>query len=335
MQRSIEAKGGAPFVGKRRPKSGRYWEFADYTLVDELLQDNVHFGKDGMAIPHPKKHLPPGGVEFVNQQTWWPARDLKNGDNQETEGEGGFGYTQDATKHLKKLAELKLISESVTTAKPERLMERFVKLFTRPNDIVLELFGEAADLSAVAMKTGRRFIFLSGNSDHEKRLARSCSVPRLDAVLRGKDRQLEEMRGEIDCPKDSYIPYDGGGSFWHLSLEEPLAEVRFGEDFPTLNQDWVRKPFDQLRDAILSADGHLPLISKEGIHGETLDGIGAAIVLMPQEFLDQSRVAEICSSIPDRYQRLIVYYFRSAEDFDSERASRKVVFKRVPMDLTP
>ncbi len=157
----LEAKGGKPFRDKRRPGPGRYWEFAFDSLVKAVLRDAVYFGRDGAAIPHPKKYVRTiGGTESENQQTWWPARDLRKGKGDD-EGDIVMGYTEDATKHLKKMVELGLISELVTTSKPEPLLERLIQLFSNPGETVLELFGEAAALSSVAVKTGRRFAYFA------------------------------------------------------------------------------------------------------------------------------------------------------------------------------
>ena len=332
----LEACGGAPYTGKKRPRSGRYWEFANYTLEKEVLRDNVEFGHDGTAIPHPKRRPPPGGAEFVNLQTWWPARAGKAAEAGDSdEGESLVGYTEDATKHLKKMVEMGLLHESVTTSKPEPLLERLVRVFSRPGDTVLELFGEAADLSSVAIKTRRRFIYLAGSSTLESRLLEGCARPRLEAIVAGNDRALEEGGGEIRLRKDAYIPYEGGGAFDCYRLGEYLVEFRPDEEYPLLNPSWVAGDFGELRRAILTAEGFLPT-REEGaaVDGVAFDGRAGAVVLGLGEFLTQAAVAGICSR-GERYERLIVYYFRSADDFDPERVSRNVVFKRVPMDLSP
>ena len=200
------AEGGAPFVAPpKRPRSGRYWEFADDTLLRAYQRDAVHLGKNNNAIPHPKKYVSASGnIEIVNQMTWWPGRSKT----------GAFaGYTQDATKHLKKLEKLDLIRRVVNTGKPERLLARLVDIFTDPEDMVLEAFGESADLAAVALKRSRRFVCLSGTSDRQRELLEACVLPRLRAVVEGKDQGLEDRESEIRMRGDAYIPYEGGGGF--------------------------------------------------------------------------------------------------------------------------
>lgn len=330
---ALEATGGDPYTGKKRPRSGRYWEFADYTLERELLHDNVSFGSDGNAIPHPKKRPPPGGVERVNLQSWWPARPA----GEEGDEEAGIltGYTEDATKHLKKLLELGFIKESVTTAKPEPLLARLLDIFSRPGDLVLELFGESAAFSCVALKKGRRFAYLSGASGQEVRLLKACAIPRLEAVVSGKDTGHEDRGGEIRLRRDAYLAYGGGGAFAWLRVGESVAELRQGDEFPVLAAGLVRSAPKELMDAILTAEGFLPTADPAAmLDGVSVDGRRAAAILSPGEFLDHAKVSAI-SSVAEGYVRVDVYYFRSAEDFDPSVAARNLVFRRVPSDMSP
>ncbi|MBX7131465.1 MAG: hypothetical protein K1X67_02190 [Fimbriimonadaceae bacterium] len=107
------ADGGTPFLAPpKRPGKDRYWEMPHYTLLKAYLEDMVHLGAKGDAIPAIKTHLRSikGDVEVKNQVTWWPGR---------KEDVAFAGYTQDATKHLKKLAELELSKIKSSIAKHE------------------------------------------------------------------------------------------------------------------------------------------------------------------------------------------------------------------------
>ncbi|HEV3192983.1 MAG TPA: putative Ig domain-containing protein, partial [Polyangiaceae bacterium] len=159
----LEAVGGQPFTGtKLRPKAPRNYEFTWSRLLEEMLSDKVDFGAKGDAVPRLRVHgNPEMDIEWVNQQTWWPGSIVKKSDWSTGEDEG-VGFTEGATKHLEQMRQRGLIEEAVKTTKPESLLGRFVRIFTRPGDVVLEVFGEAADLAAVALKLDRRFIFLAG-----------------------------------------------------------------------------------------------------------------------------------------------------------------------------
>ena len=90
------------------------------------------------------------------------------------------------------MKELRLIGKEVSSAKPEHLLARLIDIFTGRDDIVLEVFGSSADLTAVAIKRQRRFVFFAGSSDRDLDLLRSCSLPRLKAVVDGSDTGIEE-----------------------------------------------------------------------------------------------------------------------------------------------
>jgi hypothetical protein len=342
----LVANGGDPFTGKKRPGEGRYWEFADRTLVSSILEDNCWFGPDGNAMPHPKKRLPPGQLtETVNLQTWWPGRpkgeaprssdddgDDEN-DGQEMADGSATGFTEDATKHLKKLASLGLIKEFVTTAKPEPLLDRLLRVFSRPGDVVMEAFGDAAGLTATAIKTGRRGIYLAGHTEPEQAVLENCSLPRLRAVVAGKDCGLESTSVKPRVRADAYLPYVGGGTCRVLHLGAVVAEQMPPFECPQLAAEWPTSA-TEITQAVLSLEGFL-LHAEGGLpHGLSADGRAAAVVLQPGEFLSRQAASEFVTLLCSQYERLVIYYFRSTDDFDAGQfRSRDVVFKRVPMDL--
>lgn len=341
----VLADGGDPFTGKKRPGEGRYWEFADSTLVSAILKDDCWFGPDGNAMPHPKKRLPPGQTtETVNLQTWWPGRPKGESPSSDADGDVGTcnkepvdsnatGFTEDATKHLKKLMNLGLIKRFVTTAKPEPLLDRLLKIFSREGDVILEAFGDAAGLTATAIKTGRRAIHLAGHTDSEREVCETCSLPRLRAVISGKDFGLESSPVKPRLRADAYLPFQGGGSLRLLHVGEVVAEQTPPFEYPSLLASWPVVPGD-ITQAILSLEGFL-LHPEGGMpHGISADGHSVAVVLQPDEFLDRQKASGCVTELTGRHSRIVVYYFRSAADFDvTEYRGRDVSFKRVPMDL--
>jgi hypothetical protein len=321
------ANGGEPYAGPpKRPGSGRYWEFADYTLLAAYQKDAVHLGRNGEAIPHPKSYLPKDGERVVvNQVTWWRGR--------ETEGKDTVafaGYTEDATKHLKKLAALNLIQAPVGTAKPEHLLARLLDIFTDSGDVVIELFGEAASLAAVSLKKQRRFLYLAGGSERETRLLRECALPRLRAVIDGKDIDLEEQAGEIRMRRDAYIPFQGGGGFTACKIGEPILERHRNEDFPRLCSEHYAG-FNRMRGAILTSQGFIP------VQGQDFDGHSplndsVAVLLTPAEYLTLEVASDVASRL-SRHQRVTLFYFRAAPDFDETMLADGIIARRVPTEL--
>ena len=318
------AQGGTPFRGEpKRPGSGRYWEFSDDTLVAAYQRDQVDLGKTGNAIPRIKAYLEDTGDEVVkNQQTWWPARHRDKAIF--------AGFTQDATKHLKKLREIGVIKEVVTTAKPEPLLARLMSIFTRAGDTVLEPFGESAALSAVALKTQRRFIYLSGESERGQELLAGCAVPRLLAVIEGRDQGLEDVPGEISVRPDSYLPYAGGGSFTTMRLGPWVLARSRNDEFPTLNTPAYQSSED-MATAVLTAEGFFP-VDDEVVSGIAPDGTGA-VVIPPDEFLTTQRAAEVASVLAHRFEQSLILYFMAGDDFDPSLRPEGVSYRRVPSEV--
>lgn len=323
--------GGKPFrAAPKRPGSGRYWEFADDTLVEAYQKDAVYLGRaeQPTAIPHPKAYAPPDGELAVeNQQTWWPGR-TQDGSN----SSAFTGYTEDATKHLKALKELGLITTETSSAKPEYLLARLVDIFTDKDDLVLELFGASADMAAIALKRQRRFVLLGGAADRDLDMFRGCALPRLRAVVDGRDKDLHEQVSEIRMRADAYIPYDGGGSFTTARMGEWIVERRKREELATLNLSAYGDP-EVLQRGILTAEGFVPT-SLTMTFGISLRDEGAAAVVIPSDqFLTTEVASEWIGRLLGQFTSVTIYYFRSSADFDTSVLPVGVTSKRVPFDL--
>jgi len=323
------ASGGSPYqADPKRPGSGRYWEFARDTLTRAYQEDAVYLGRDKpTAIPHPKSYSPPEGELVVeNQQTWWPGRVPKG-----AKSTAFAGYTEDATKHLKALRAVGAIENDSAVSKPEMLLARLVDIFTLPGDLTLEVFCQAADLAAVAMKRGRSFVALAGSTDRDRDFAARCAAPRLRAVLAGRDRDLENEAKEIALRADGYIPYGGGGSFATARLGNWIVRRGAREEFAELNaEDYA--DFEAIANAVLTAQGFMPVPGEVGLgHAFTHAG-GAGIVLPPDEYM----TPEIASALLERLGvggRATLFYFRASPDFDTTALPADVAARRVPFDL--
>lgn len=88
--------------------------------------------------------------------------------------------------------------------KPEKLIEKYIQLFTKKNDIVLDFFMGSATTQAVAMKMHRRFIGIE-QMDYIK----TVSVERLKKVIAGEQGGISKDVG-----------WQGGGSFVYAELME-------------------------------------------------------------------------------------------------------------------
>lgn len=315
------AAGGKPYMSSpKRPGSGRFWEFADDTLMAAYGRDMVDLGADGNVIPRIKTHAEKLGEEVVqNQQTWWPAK--------ARDGSPFAGFTQDATKHLKKLHELGLIREMTTTSKPEHLLARLLSIFTRPGDIALEVFGSTADLASVAFKVGRDFVYLSGSSERDRSLLENCALLRLEAVIDGKDSDLHEREGEIRMSPDAYLPFAGGGAFARCRIGDWLFEQGDREDFPHMNRSFGDAT--TVASAVLTAQGFLP-DADDPFRGTNSDA-SRAVVVPPGEFLTPELASRLVST--SKASRLTIFYFMASDEFDSSLAPQTATYRRVPTEI--
>ncbi|MEB3204902.1 MAG: site-specific DNA-methyltransferase [Candidatus Sericytochromatia bacterium] len=67
--------------------------------------------------------------------------------------------------------------------KPERLLRRLIRMFTRPGDTVLDPFAGSGTTAAVAHKMGRHWVAIESGPQ-----ALSHVVPRLESVVSGQDQ---------------------------------------------------------------------------------------------------------------------------------------------------
>ena len=89
------------------------------------------------------------------------------------------GHTQDAKKEIVTL----FGNDVFGTPKPERLIQRILRIATNPNDLVLDSFAGSGTTGAVAHKMGRRWIMVE--------LGEHCHthiIPRLKKVIDGDDQ---------------------------------------------------------------------------------------------------------------------------------------------------
>lgn len=112
--------------------------------------------------------------------------------------------------------------------KPEALLAKYIEIFTKKNDIVLDFFMGSATTQAVAMKMNRQFIGIE-----QMDYINTVSVPRLQKVMEGE-------QGGIS--KD--VNWQGGGSFVYAELMEKnqgyLNDLQKADTIPELMSVYER-----------------------------------------------------------------------------------------------
>ena len=184
-----------PHGDRFAPRANRYWSISRETFA-ELMRDNrIWWGKTGRTFPFRKRFKSELG-ELV-PTTVWLQDDV--GNNREAKQEVTRIFGRD---------------DIFSTPKPERLIQRVIRIATNPGDIVLDSFAGSGTTGAVAHKMGRRWIMVE-LGDH----CHTHILPRLQKVIDGQDPGgVTETTG-----------WKGGGGFRYYKLAPSLLEKdRFG-----------------------------------------------------------------------------------------------------------
>jgi adenine-specific DNA-methyltransferase len=180
-----------------RPSSGRCWLYTK-SRYEELLADNrIWFGAKGSSKPQIKQFLSEVQNGVV-PSTWWPFNEV--------------GHNQEAKQEI---VDLFPDQEPFATPKPERLLERIIRIATNPGDLILDSFLGSGTTAAVAHKMGRRWIGIE-LGDH----CHSHCIPRLTKVVDGNDP------GGIT----EAVEWKGGGGFRYYRLAPSLlSQDKWGQ----------------------------------------------------------------------------------------------------------
>jgi adenine-specific DNA-methyltransferase len=179
-----------PTGRKFSPPPGRFWRVSEEKLRELDADGRIWWGPNGDARPSIKRYL--SEVSDLVARTLWHKHDV--GSNRTSKNEMRALFPGD---------------ESFTTPKPEALIERILRISTRPADWVLDSFAGSGTTGAVAHKMGRRWIMVE--------LGEHCHthiIPRLHKVIDGADK------GGIT----EAVNWKGGGGFRYYHLAPSLLE---------------------------------------------------------------------------------------------------------------
>lgn len=172
------------------PPPGRFWRISEEKLRELDKDGRIWWGPKKDARPSIKRYL--SEVGDLVPRTLWSKDEV--GSNRTSKNE---------------MRELFPSSVSFGTPKPERLIERIMRLSTDVGDWVLDSFAGSGTTGAVAHKMGRRWIMVElGEHCHE------LILPRLKKVIDGEDKG-----GITDA-----VDWNGGGGFRYYHLAPSLLE---------------------------------------------------------------------------------------------------------------
>jgi adenine-specific DNA-methyltransferase len=177
------------------PPPGRYWRVSESKLRELDADGRVWWGPNRDARPSIKRYL--SEVSDLVPRTLWLKSEV--GSNRTSKNEMRALFPGD---------------ESFTTPKPERLLERILRIATNQGDIVLDSFAGSGTTGAVAHKMHRRWIMVE-LGEH----AHTHIIPRMKKVIDGEDHGGVTETAE----------WKGGGGFRYLHIAPSLlVKDRFG-----------------------------------------------------------------------------------------------------------
>lgn len=146
------------------PPPGKFWRIAEEKLRELDGDGRIWWGPNGDARPSIKRYL--SEVGDLVPRTMWFSTDV--------------GSNRTSNREMKALfPDLPAFS----TPKPERLLERVIRIGSNPGDIVLDCFAGSGTTAAVAHKTGRRWV----SSEILGETVDTFTRPRLEKVVNGGD----------------------------------------------------------------------------------------------------------------------------------------------------
>lgn len=281
------------------PRRSRVWAYGQQEHARHAQENVLWWGKTGnYSLPKLKKFRSDAPAGLVPRTLWFAA---------------DVDQTRTAKTEMKALFH----DEPFTTPKPERLLQRIIKLATAPGDLVLDSFLGSGTTAAVAHKMGRRYIGIE-MGDH----AETHCLPRLQKVIEGEPGGISKA-----------VEWQGGGGFRFYALGEPVFLADGGINpqirFPTLAAYlWhfeTGQPAGQTFDS--------PLL---GIHG------GTAYYLLYNGILGDRRpdggnvlTGAILAWLRDEFPHdgPKVIYGETTRLGEARQKAENIVFKQIPYDI--
>ncbi|MCB0472340.1 MAG: site-specific DNA-methyltransferase, partial [Flavobacteriaceae bacterium] len=165
------------------PPEGRCWGIAETTYKDLLTKGRIYFGRTGDSQPNIIRYL--SEVEGFVPWTWWNHEEV--------------GNTDEAKKEIYNILGKKV---EFGTPKPVRLIERILRIATKPGDIILDSFAGTATTAHAVLNLnledngGRKFILIEMED-----YANKITAERLKRVIKGylvDDKSVVGLGGAFD-----------------------------------------------------------------------------------------------------------------------------------------
>lgn len=188
-----------------RPPSGRYWVVSEKNFKELDSDGRIWWGKDGNNVPAIKRFLSEVKQGVVPQTLWTYSE---------------VGHTQDAKKQLLDVLRFESSGDVFSTPKPVQLMERILRIASKPGDTVLDFFAGSGTFAHAVAKLNtedgghRKFILVSSteatDEQPDKNLCRDVCAERVRRVLGGytnaKGQSVDGLGGGFAYLKARRVP---------------------------------------------------------------------------------------------------------------------------------
>lgn len=240
----------APNGTRHLPPEGRCWSTVESEYLKLRAAGRIYFGKDGNGVPRMIRYL--SEVEGLTPWTWWPHDEV--------------GHTDEARKEIQSIFGTQTAFD---TPKPVRLIDRVLRIATKPGDTILDFFaGSGTTAHAVARINSedngeRRFILVSNSEAtedaQEKNLCRDICAERVRRIMGGytntKGEVIEGLGGSFSYLRTRQVPLHrlptkiAHDEVWHALqlLHEAPLQPWIGSGFQAIetHDGWVAYLADQ------------------------------------------------------------------------------------------
>ena len=168
------------------------WKYDKNTHLEHVNEDRLWWGLQGENTVPALKLFLSEVRDGMTPHNWWPHSEVGHTDEAKKESIALFGR-----------------DNVFDTPKPERLLERIIRLASGPGDIVLDSFAGSGTTGAVAHKMARRWIMVEVGEHCDTHVA-----PRLQKVVDNNDA------GGITETAE----WKGGGGFHYFRIAPSLLE---------------------------------------------------------------------------------------------------------------
>lgn len=181
----------APNGKVHSPPNGRCWCYNKERMDDEILNNNIWFGRDGNGVPRIKKFLN-GKSRGLTPETLWLGNIA--------------GTNRSAKKHFLQMFPNEKVFD---TPKPEELIKLILEIATNENDIVLDCYLGSGTTISTAHKMNRQYIGIE-KGNHITDIV----LERMKQVVLGEKGGISPI-----------INWKGGGDFNFVSSKKGKKEL--------------------------------------------------------------------------------------------------------------